>query len=204
MVVKWDRVHNLVGPHEQGRLWRRHILDGLQVLRAALAAKGAEQRVKWVDIGTGAGVPGLICALAMADNPNWQFILIEPLQKRAAFLREVIREAGATADVVVARAGDVGTGSLSADIVSARAVASLETLLGWSVPLLARGIAGENSALCLFLKGETLAAELTAARECWRFTSTLHPSLSAGAGGAGSGTGSALLELRQVEPQSGR
>jgi 16S rRNA (guanine527-N7)-methyltransferase len=178
LVLKWDKVHNLTGPAEHGRLWRRHILDGMQVLHTALASRDCEQSTLWADIGTGAGVPGLICALGAAEWPTWRFVLIEPLQKRAAFLREVIRATGALADVLVGRAEEAVSGQIQADIASARAVASLPKLMEWAVPLLKKTERGEIAGRCLFLKGETLSDELTAAREYWRFSERLHPSLS--------------------------
>lgn len=169
----WDRTHNLVGPREGARLWRRHILDGVQLAAFAPVEQVAEQR--WLDIGTGAGVPGLLAAIALRERANLRFILVEPTQKRAAFLRDVIRRTGARAEVIAERVEALPP--QGAAVISARAVAELTDLLALAHPHLgppSTALEGEM----LWIKGRDAAAELTRARESWTFTAHALPGLS--------------------------
>jgi 16S rRNA (guanine527-N7)-methyltransferase len=156
LLLTWQRTTNLIAPSTTSEIWTRHIADSLQLLD--LAPKAA--RV-WVDIGSGAGLPGLVIASALA--PPAVVHLVESNAKKAAFLREAIRATAAPAqvhaqrieDFVVSFQGDV-------DVVTARAVAPLTTLLGYAAPLVERG------AQALLLKGQDVEAELTDAAKYWR------------------------------------
>ncbi|HHX85171.1 MAG TPA: 16S rRNA (guanine(527)-N(7))-methyltransferase RsmG [Actinomycetales bacterium] len=122
----------LMGPRERPRLWDRHVLN----CAAAQAGIGHGETV--VDIGSGAGLPGIPLALA---RPDLTVTLVEPLLRRVTFLEEVIADLGLGVRVVRGRAeekavrADVG----GADVVTSRAVAPLERLAGWSAPLLREG-----------------------------------------------------------------
>jgi 16S rRNA (guanine527-N7)-methyltransferase len=141
----------LLGPREAGRLWRRHILNCAVVhpLIAGGACVG--------DLGSGAGLPGVVLALA---RPDLQVTLIEPLLRRCRFLQEVVEALGALGAanlrVVRSRAEDLPR-SAQFDVVTARAVAPLDRLAGWALPLCRPG--GE----LLALKGSAVGAELHAA-----------------------------------------
>ena len=125
-------VRGLMGPRERPRLWDRHILN------CAAAASELEEGASVVDIGSGAGLPGIPLALA---RPDLRIILVEPLLRRATFLQEVAEDLGIDVRVVRGRAEDkairdeVG----GADVVTSRAVAPLAKLAGWSAPLLREG-----------------------------------------------------------------
>ena len=121
-------VRGMIGPREAPRLWDRHLLN------SAVLAEAVPSGSSLCDIGTGAGLPGLVVAIA---RPDLQVTLVEPLLRRTTFLDEVVDELGLThVTVVRGRAEDLH-GDQVFDVVTSRAVAPLEKLLGWSMPLVA-------------------------------------------------------------------
>jgi 16S rRNA (guanine527-N7)-methyltransferase len=137
----------------------RHFADSLQLM--ALAPKAAH----WVDLGSGGGFPGLIVAIAAMDSGSpARATLIESDQRKAAFLRTVIRETGAPATVLCQRIE--AAPPQGADVLSARALTDLTGLLEFA----ARHLASDG--LCLFPKGATWQKELAAAQRQWRFDLT--------------------------------
>ena len=139
-------VRGLIGPRESSRLWSRHLLN------SAVAGEllSAGQRV--VDIGSGAGLPGIPMAIS---RPDCDFVLVEPLERRTVFLEQVVTDFGLTnCRVVRGRADEVIEEYGGADVVTSRAVAPLERLARWSAPLLRVG--GE----LLALKGSSAAEEI--------------------------------------------
>jgi 16S rRNA (guanine527-N7)-methyltransferase len=159
---------NLIAPSTESILWTRHIADSLQLLPLAPKAR------IWVDLGSGAGFPGLVAACALADLPDIQapqVHLIESTGKKAAFLREAVQITGAPATIHGERIADfVRRAPDRVDVVTARALAPLSKLLTEAYPLLKKG------ALGLFPKGQDVEAELTAASKCWSIQATLVPS----------------------------
>jgi 16S rRNA (guanine527-N7)-methyltransferase len=138
----------LLGPREADRLWDRHLLNCLPLGEAIPAGRSV------ADVGSGAGLPGLVLAIA---RPDLRISLVEPLLRRATFLHEVVASLGlANVEVVRSRAEDLPAG-WTADVVTARAVAPLDRLAGWCLPLVAPGGA------LLALKGERAEAELAEA-----------------------------------------
>ncbi|RIJ77231.1 16S rRNA (guanine(527)-N(7))-methyltransferase RsmG [Nakamurella silvestris] len=139
-------VRGLIGPREPARIWTRHVLN------CAVAASLLPKAARVVDIGSGAGLPGIPWAIA---RPDCSFVLVEPLERRANYLLEVIADLGLTnARVVRGRAEDVVGDCGEADVVTSRAVAPLAKLAVWSAPLSRHG--GEIIAL----KGATAAEEI--------------------------------------------
>jgi 16S rRNA (guanine527-N7)-methyltransferase len=161
LLAAWNRRINLVGASTMGDPWRRHILDSAQ-LWAHLPPKA---RVL-IDLGSGAGLPGLILAILGVPEVH----LIESDQRKAAFLREAARVTGALAQIHPQRAEKMPR--LGADVVTARAVASLPDLLDIAEPFIA------THSICLFLKGRAAAEELTLAAKSWKMVARLLPSLS--------------------------
>lgn len=161
---RWQRVKNLVGPSTLSEVWTRHIADALQLLD--LAPPGAS----WLDLGSGAGIPGMIVAIAGADRGNPQVELVESNARKCAFLSESARLCAAPARISNARIASVIPARAGVDIVCARALAPLDQLLEWVDPLLKAGTTG------LFLKGREAETELTQASRRWRFTIDLLPS----------------------------
>jgi 16S rRNA (guanine527-N7)-methyltransferase len=160
---RWQATTNLVAPATLDAVWTRHVADGAQLFALAPAFR------RWVDLGSGGGFPGLVIA-AMAEGAEVH--LVESNGKKAAFLREAARAMGVAVTVHAARVEAALLEGLTADVVSARALAPLETLVGLAEPLLKTGAAG------LFPKGREAVAELTEAEKSWRFSASLHQSLT--------------------------
>ena len=140
----------LIGPRETERLWDRHLLN------CAVVSELLPERGLLVDIGSGAGLPGVVLALL---RPSLEVILLEPLLRRSVFLEECVAELGLpNATVVRARAEDKAAAHIRADVATARAVAPLDRLAGWAARLLRPG--GE----LLAIKGQSAEAEIAAAR----------------------------------------
>jgi 16S rRNA (guanine527-N7)-methyltransferase len=143
-------VRGLIGPREVPRLWDRHLLNSAAI--APLVPDGA----RVVDVGSGAGLPGIPLALV---RPDLTVTLLEPLARRVAFLLECVDRLGLDNVTVVrgrAEEGPVRRELGGADVVTARAVAPLDKLAGWCLPLLRTG------GRLLALKGSTAAEELAA------------------------------------------
>jgi 16S rRNA (guanine527-N7)-methyltransferase len=139
----------LIGPRETPRLWERHLLNCAGL--AELLPDGAVV----ADVGSGAGLPGVVLA---ALRPDVTVVLVEPLLRRATFLEEVVAELGLRTAVVRRARAEELAGSQVVDVVVARAVAPLDRLAGWCLPLLAPG------GRLLALKGERADDELAASR----------------------------------------
>jgi 16S rRNA (guanine527-N7)-methyltransferase len=143
----------LIGPHEVPRLWERHLIN------SAAVADLVPRPGSLVDLGSGAGLPGVVLALLL---PDVQVTLLEPMARRAAFLRECVAELSLTnTEVCRARAQDVA-GKISADAVTARAVAPLDQLAELALGLVRPG------GVVLAIKGARAAAEVAAARKTLR------------------------------------
>lgn len=157
LLKKWNPAINLVSKSTLSNAWTRHIIDSAQVYDLAKTPAG-----HWVDLGSGGGFPGMVIAiLAMERAPEMRFSLIESDARKCTFLRTVARESGAQVNVVSARIEDCPP--LDADVVSARALADLKTLMAFVERHL------RKSGEALFLKGETWRQELRDAQRTWRF-----------------------------------
>ncbi len=160
LLLRWNRTVNLVSRRDD--IWSRHILDSLQLV--PLLPSGAE---RGIDLGSGAGFPGLI----LASATGLRFDLIEADQRKAAFLREAARVLQAPVQVHAARIEAICVPP--APVVTARALARLPQLLSLAAPKLASGGTG------LFLKGRSSVGELTDARREWHMSVEQHPSRTA-------------------------
>ena len=156
LLRKWQKSQNLVSPATLPHLWTRHMADSAQALAMLPEAR------RWVDIGSGAGFPGLVTAILLADTEGAQVDLVESNQGKVAFLRTVARETGAPARVHAERI-EAFTGRFGGkvDAISARALASLADLCRLTAPLAARGAA------LVFHKGQDFASELEEATQSW-------------------------------------
>jgi 16S rRNA (guanine527-N7)-methyltransferase len=153
---KWQLRINLVSGNTLEDVWRRHIADSLQLNALQPQAKS------WIDLGSGGGFPGLVIAAARADDPLFTMTLIESNGKKCAFLRETARLASLPVVVRHARIeAVVPMLKERVDVVSARALASLDVLLEMSETLIQTG------AVCLFPKGQDVDDEIHRASATW-------------------------------------
>jgi 16S rRNA (guanine527-N7)-methyltransferase len=163
LLLRWQITTNLVASSTLPRLWTRHIADSLQLLDLAPDAR------TWADLGAGAGFPGLVIACALAGEGEVH--LVESNQKKASFLREAARTLSLPAIVHARRIEDfVTANTVRFDVVTARALAPLDKLIGYAIPLLKTGTVG------LFPKGQDVGAELTQAAKSWKIEADLIPS----------------------------
>jgi len=180
LLIKWQRTSNLIAGSTVPQLWTRHIADSLQLMSLAPDAR------TWVDLGSGAGFPGIVLGCALADTPGGRVDLVESNAKKAAFLREAVRASGAAAAVHHARAEDlIPRWPELVDVVTARALAPLLVLVGLAAPMVKRG------AKALFLKGQDVEAELTEATKYWNIQVVILPSRTDSTG--------RIIEIRALE-----
>jgi 16S rRNA (guanine527-N7)-methyltransferase len=184
LLLRWQARTNLIARSTLAALWTRHIADSLQLL--ALAPNAS----RWVDLGSGAGFPGLVVAAALAGKAGAKVHLVESSAKKAAFLREAARVMN-TAAVVHAMRIEKFVPQLRepVDVVTARALAPLQGLLEMAYPILKTGAQG------LFPKGQDVDAELTAAAKYWNIEADLIPSRT--------NATSRIVAVRRLRPRPG-
>ena len=179
LLAKWSQAINLIADSTAKTIWTRHILDSMSVFDACPVRTGV-----WVDIGAGAGFPGLVAAVVAAEEAaGLTFHLVESDQRKAVFLSEAARACGITPQIHAARIENLPP--LGADIVSARAVAPLSRLL----PMAFRHLS--PTGLAILPKGSQADEELKSALERWRFTYEKRPSAT--------DTDSVILLIRDIE-----
>jgi 16S rRNA (guanine527-N7)-methyltransferase len=177
LLRQWQKAVNLVAASTLDAVWQRHFADSAQLV--ALAPKAR----RWIDLGSGAGFPGLVIAIVLADaahaedpepatGPGARIALIESDHRKAAFLRAVARQLGVAVDILSTRIESDATQSRVAapDVVTARALAPLDKLLSLAAPLWSPRTIG------LFLKGREAANEVETALKVWTFQHELIPS----------------------------
>lgn len=156
LVNRWNPKINLVSRSSLEDIWNRHILDSVQVFRCAGPFDS------WADIGSGGGFPGMVCAImAVEEAADSHFQFVESDQRKSAFLRNVARECGVKCRVISKRIETVDP--LMADVLSARALADLRTLLSFCARHLS------DSGTALLPKGANWKKELFDAQEEWKF-----------------------------------
>lgn len=154
-------LRGLIGPREMTRIWERHLLNS-----AAVVPFLGDGTV--ADVGSGAGLPGMVIA---AMEPGRRVVLVEPMERRVEWLLEATRALGLSNVTVVRGRAEEVSDVVTADVVTARAVASIDKLVKWCAPLLAPG------GRMVFLKGRTAADELDRAKYVLRkhsLTGTVH------------------------------
>jgi 16S rRNA (guanine527-N7)-methyltransferase len=182
LLIEWQQRKNLIAPSTIPQIWTRHIADSLQLLDLAPEAK------TWIDLGSGAGFPGLVIACALSDVPGVEVHLVESNGKKANFLREAARHIGVPATVHAVRIEDFAKNfAIRPHIVTARALAPLNATLALAHSLSKTGAQG------LFLKGQDVASELTQAAKYWKFEPTLVPSKTS--------PNSRIVSVRHWEPR---
>ena len=167
LLFKWNAKINLVSRSTLDNFWNRHVLDSAQFLSSV-----GEKAGKWVDLGSGGGLPGLVVAILSDEvEPVNKLFLVEADVRKAVFLKTVCRELGLKVEVYNNRIEELPP--MSANIVSARALAPLKTLCLYAKNHLEKG------GVAVFAKGENWKAELVEAQKKWIFSyeavkSTLH------------------------------
>jgi 16S rRNA (guanine527-N7)-methyltransferase len=184
LLTHWQRSINLIAPSTLPNLWSRHMADSAQ-----LKALAPEARL-WLDLGSGAGFPGLVVAILQADRLDFRMHLAESNQKKCAFLAEVVRATTAPVDIHAMRIEDLAekAQSLSPDVVSARALAPLSRLLELAEPFFGDYTRG------LFLKGREAEAEIEVAQTRWDFNFRLHTSTT--------DTSARVVEMTGLRPRA--
>lgn len=178
----------LLGPREVDRLWQRHVLN------SAALVDWLPKQGRVMDLGSGAGLPGIVLALL---RPDLEMVLLEPMLRRASFLDQVVADLKLPSTCVVrARVEDFAIEQPeSMDAVVARAVAPMERLIGWAAPLI------RIDGCLLALKGETVAQELAPAAlaaAAWGMsTAEIHPVVVGG-------TVTQVVRLQRVRPPQGQ
>jgi 16S rRNA (guanine527-N7)-methyltransferase len=175
LLSEWNEKHNLVSAKSLDNVWRRHIWDSAQLARYI-----PHTAQTLVDLGSGAGFPGLVLAEMLRSKVT--VTLYESTGKKAEFLKA----AAAQLDLPVQVCNERIEAKLrpAADIVTARALAPLDKLLPYAQQFASR------QTVCLFLKGQSVVSELTAIRKSWRMKALQHPSLSDPSG--------VVLEIREL------
>ncbi|MEM8744693.1 MAG: 16S rRNA (guanine(527)-N(7))-methyltransferase RsmG [Pseudomonadota bacterium] len=168
LLRQWQKGTNLVSPATLDQIWHRHFADSAQLLRFA------PETAQWLDLGTGAGFPGLVVAVCRANRDTGTVHVIESNARKCAFVHEVVRETGCSVEIHQTRVESLwGNDRLTGvDCVTARALAPLPSLLELSAPFFGPNTRG------LFLKGHQAKAELENASENWRFRAESHPSVT--------------------------
>jgi 16S rRNA (guanine527-N7)-methyltransferase len=165
LLTEWNSRLNLVSAGSLEDVWRRHVWDSAQL--APLIPAKAESLV---DLGTGAGFPGLVLALILRERGNFRTALYEATTKKCSFLAEAASRTGATVEI---RNGRIEKADREPfDIVTSRACAPMMKLLAYAQPFQGR------ATINLFLKGQSVGAELTEARKSWKMKLLEHPSRS--------------------------
>lgn len=165
LVGKWQKAQNLVASSTLPDIWHRHVADSAQLVGLKPDA------IRWLDLGSGGGFPGIVIAVLLAGQPRAKVHLVESDRRKCAFLRAAARETGAPAEIHEGRIEAIVTpGRFDVDVVTARAAAPLDRLLAWSAPVIGAGAAG------LFPKGRDFRREVTQAAAAWDFDLVEYPS----------------------------
>lgn len=178
MLREWNAIHNLVSKVSLEDLWRRHFLDSAQL--APLIPLAANTLV---DLGSGAGFPGLVLAEMLKNRQKFRTVLYEATGKKCRFLAAVAARLDLKVEIRNARAEEAKAEAF--DIVTARALAPLPELLAY-----AQRFFGDNT-IALFPKGQNLASELTDTHKSWKMIANKHPSMSDPTG--------IVLEVRELQ-----
>ncbi len=167
ILEKWNNSINLISKNSQVNIWERHVLDSAQIWPLL----GETRFKKWVDLGSGAGFPGIVLSILAKDTfPFSKFILIEKDKKKSEFLNIISKKLDLNFVVYSDRIENLNC--LKADVISARALSSLRNLLFYSKKhRIKKGVS-------FFLKGENIFQEIKDVKKSEDFSYTLHPSVT--------------------------
>ncbi|WP_295880115.1 16S rRNA (guanine(527)-N(7))-methyltransferase RsmG [uncultured Bartonella sp.] len=182
-VKKWQSHINLIANATLPELWTRHILDSAQIAALQPQAKN------WCDIGSGGGFPGIVTAILLKEQSGFHIDLVESNSKKAAFLRSVSAEFNLPATVHTCRIETSYIHIKKPEIITSRALASLEKLFELTLPWF------EQGATALFQKGRDYKKEMAEAEQNWEFNSVVHQSKI--------DSQSVILEISKINPRKG-
>ena len=166
LLLKWNQRINLVAKSTIDDAWQRHVVDSAQIWQLANI-----QAQRWLDIGSGAGFPGLIiAAIAAEKTPEMHVTLVESDQRKCVFMQTAAREMGITVEIFAERIESLRP--QNADIISARALAPLPNLLDFAE------IHRNPNGICLFSKGANADSELTSTAASWHISVEKFPSMT--------------------------
>ena len=180
---KWSTAINLASPSTLADLWNRHILDSAQIFPLAPDAK------RWLDLGSGGGFPGIVTACFLKEKPGASIDLVESAGKKAAFLRTAAGHVGVPARIHAERIEKMWDKIETPEVVTARALASLNVLFELAEPWLT------NGSKALFQKGRDYQREIDESRVGWSFDLVQHESAI--------DTSSVILEISNLRRISG-
>jgi len=170
LLVKWQNAYNLVGSKTIDKLWTRHIYDSAQLLALVDGALGINKNRIWMDLGAGAGFPGLVISIMGGGKVH----LVESNGKKCSFMRAVIRETSADAIVHQSRIEDMVR--FDVDIITSRALATVKRLLDYSEPFVSQKLE------MWYHKGQDVDEELREATKYWKVNINKYPSQTDEAG----------------------
>lgn len=184
LLTKWQRAENLIAPSTLPAVWRRHVADSAQLVGLFPDTR------RWLDLGSGAGFPGLVVAILGMDHAETVVHLVESNRKKCAFLRAAIRETRAPAVVHEGRIDSViASWSEPVERISARALAPLTDLLALAAPLMELGVPAA------FHKGQDFVREISETTQSWVFDLIKHDSRV--------GDGGAILDISSLHRAPG-
>lgn len=175
LLEDWNARVNLVSAKSLADVWKRHVWDSAQLFPLL-----PPETKNLTDLGSGAGFPGMVLAIMLGEGPR--VVLYESIAKKCRFLEEVASRTGASVEVRNGRIEEAKPEPF--DVVTARACAPLDQLLSYALPFQAK------NTRCLFLKGQSVGAELTDAYKSWSMTVNQHPSRSDPSG--------VILDIREL------
>jgi 16S rRNA (guanine527-N7)-methyltransferase len=183
LLADWNQRHNLVSEKSLENVWHRHVWDSAQLIRFV-----PQTATSLVDLGSGAGFPGVVLATMLRERPGFRAVLYESIAKKCRFLEEAARQLGLNVEVRNARMEEAKREPFS--LVTARACAPLAKLLGYARPF------QDSKTVNLLLKGQSVESELTEARTSWRMKVERHQSLTDPSG--------VILEIRDLSHVAAR
>ncbi|MCP4933789.1 MAG: 16S rRNA (guanine(527)-N(7))-methyltransferase RsmG [bacterium] len=165
LLRKWQKAVNLIAPSTLDQIWHRHIGDSAQILDILRESDSSKKSGIWLDIGSGGGFPGLVAAIILSHDFDYQFHLVESNGRKCAFLSDVVRHLDLPVEIHNERIEDYARNQQGEQfsIISARALTSLDRLLALSEPFLS------SDTVAYFFKGREVGGEIEQAAKGWLF-----------------------------------
>ncbi len=178
LLRKWQKAVNLVAHSTLDEIWHRHIGDSAQIVDIVKESDSSKKSGNWLDIGSGGGFPGLVAATMLVENFDYHFHLVESNGRKCAFLSDIVRHLGLPVTVHndriehLAQKERFASEDGGVSIISARALASLDSLLTLSAPFVT------DVTVAYFFKGKDLQREMSLIEDQWNFQSRQYNSLT--------------------------